>query len=156
MRTANEDLRFVPPRRVRATALAPMADVAAGDGDGEAMAAAAAGDEVRSAEGLTFEQWEAASWAAIDAIELELGDDALALQRKAKARRRRESLSGGTEAGQVDGGSGWHQAATPTARAPSSATDQVGAVTRAPVAFGLAKMKKKKKKPAKVSVAARP
>lgn len=94
----------------------------------------------RNADGLTFEEWEEASWAPIDAMELELGDDALALQRKAKARRRREKTSGtdGTDKGSR-GVSGW--VGEQTLAPKVSESRPLGFSTRAPVTFGLAKKK---------------
>ena len=92
--------------------------------------------DARNADGLTFEQWEEASWAAIDAIELDLGDDALALQRKAKARRRSERDSGQDKTDNSKS-SGWRSELTMPAR--PTATRQIGHSARAPVAFGLAK-----------------
>jgi hypothetical protein len=111
-----------------------------------AAAAAAAAptlqeDTDRSAEGLTFEQWEEASWAPIDAIELELGDDALALQRKAKAKRRKERVRGG--GGAAGASSGWRGEQALSPKPPD--IGRRGHAARAPVMFGLAK-----KKPAKV------
>jgi hypothetical protein len=100
----------------------------------------------RNADGLTFDEWEEASWAAIDAMELELGDDALALQRKAKARRRRERNTGqddGADKAAGEGVSGWLGEQTLAPQPPESRP--AGLSARAPVTFGLAK-----KKPAKV------
>ena len=97
--------------------------------------------DARNADGLTFEQWEEASWAAIDGLELDLGDDALELQRKAKARRRSERDSG-QDVANDDKSSGWRSEQTmPAKPAATSATRQIGHSARAPVAFGLAKKK---------------
>lgn len=92
----------------------------------------------RNTDGLTFEQWEEASWAPIDAIELELGDDALALQRKARNRRRKKRARG--EEGADKSGwesSGWRD--EQTQMPPTSAQRAVSG--RPPVVFGLTKKK---------------
>lgn len=94
----------------------------------------------RNPDGLTFEEWEEASWAAIDAMELELGDDALALQR-----RRRRKRSSGTDAADNagEGVSGWLGEQMLLPKPPESGPSELSA--RAPVMFGLAR-----KKPTKV------
>ena len=94
----------------------------------------------RNREGLTFEEWEEASWAAIDAMELELGDDALALQRR-RRRKRTSGTNGAADAGK--GVSGWLGEQTLLPKPPESQPGGLSA--RAPVTFGLAR-----KRPAKV------
>ena len=101
----------------------------------------------RNSAGQTYEEWEEASWATIDAMELVLGDDALAIQRKAKAKRRRERKIGQGGTGGAAGASGW-LAASADNPAPAARDWESwrGEAVRAPVTFGLAKKKKPPKR----------